>query len=61
MSSNSVVVSGSSNRALAYRIAAALGAENGQVEIRKFPDNEKYVRVASDVKGRSVVLVQSMA
>ncbi|MDG7044090.1 MAG: ribose-phosphate diphosphokinase [Nitrososphaerota archaeon] len=61
MSSNSVVVSGSSNRALAYRIAAALGAENGQVEIRKFPDNEKYVRIASDVKGRSVVLVQSMA
>jgi len=56
-----MIVSGSSNRALAYKVAEALGAENGQVEIRKFPDNEKYVRIDSDVKGRAVVLVQSMA
>ena len=39
------------------RLVAALGAELGSLETRRFPDGETYVRLASGVEGRSVVLV----
>lgn len=39
------------------RLVAALGAELGSLETRRFPDGETYARLASDVEGRSVVLV----
>lgn len=39
------------------RLIAALGAELGSLETRRFPDGETYVRLASDVEGRSVALV----
>jgi ribose-phosphate pyrophosphokinase len=55
-----VIVSGSSNTPLAYLIAKRLGVQPAKVEIRKFPDNEKYVRIDSDVNGKDVFIVQSM-
>ncbi|WP_242927202.1 ribose-phosphate pyrophosphokinase [Pontibacter vulgaris] len=45
------------NETLTQSLAAILGAELGETEIRHFPDGESYVRVLSDVKAKSVVLV----
>ncbi|MCA1529069.1 ribose-phosphate pyrophosphokinase [Bradyrhizobium yuanmingense] len=45
------------NEAIATSIAAALGAQIGRVEQRKFPDEETYLRLDSDVNGLQVVIV----
>jgi ribose-phosphate pyrophosphokinase len=42
---------------LADDITALLGADRGAVEVRAFPDGERYQRLASPVEGRDVVLV----
>ncbi|WP_339913138.1 ribose-phosphate pyrophosphokinase [uncultured Brevundimonas sp.] len=49
------------NEAFAERIAEAGGFELGQLETRHFPDGESYVRLVSDVAGRPVDLVCSLA
>jgi ribose-phosphate pyrophosphokinase len=38
-------------------LAAALGAELGEIETRRFPDGETYLRYASPVAGRRVILL----
>ena len=48
------------NEALATRLGPRLGAEIGRAEFRRFPDGETYVRLDSDVAGRSVVLVSTL-
>lgn len=45
---------------MASRLAPLLDAEHGEVETRRFPDGETYVRIASPVKGRRIVLVTSL-
>lgn len=45
------------NEAFAARLARASGAELGEVETRRFPDGETYVRLLSDPKGRAVDIV----
>lgn len=45
------------NEKLTDSLAAILGADRGQAEIRPFPDGETYIRILSEVKGRHVVLV----
>ena len=45
------------NDAIAQLVAAALGARIGRIEMRKFPDEETYLRLDSDVNGRQVVIV----
>lgn len=45
------------NEAMAERIATTLAAPIGQLETRRFPDQETYVRLRSDVAGLSVALV----
>ncbi|MEM3487804.1 MAG: ribose-phosphate diphosphokinase, partial [Conexivisphaerales archaeon] len=55
-----VIVPGSSNAPLAFLIAKRLGVNPAVVEIRKFPDSEKYVRIDSDVNGKNVFIIQSM-
>ena len=42
---------------LAERVVAAGSFAVGQVEIRSFPDGERYLRVQTDVASRDVVLV----
>ncbi len=54
-----VIVSGSSNTSLAFLVAKQLSTLPAKVEIRKFPDNEKYVRIDSDVNGKNVFIIQS--
>ena len=45
------------NEAMAQRIARAGDLELGQIETRRFPDGETYLRHLSPLEGRSVVLV----
>jgi ribose-phosphate pyrophosphokinase len=49
------------NERLAQAIAAKAGADLGDLETRRFPDEETYLRVASDVAGREVALVCTLA
>jgi ribose-phosphate pyrophosphokinase len=57
MSSDALVISVLRKDALAEGVRAALGAAAGTVELRRFPDDETYVRFETDPKGRDVVLV----
>lgn len=56
---NVFVVSGSASRRLGDSLAHHLGATLAKTEIRRFPDGECYVRIASDLKDQEVVLVQT--
>lgn len=48
------------NEDLAEKLVVRLDAELGQVIIRRFPDGESYVRVDSEVRARSVLVVSTM-
>jgi ribose-phosphate pyrophosphokinase len=54
------IVGGSSSDALAAKVARELGMKSAKLEIRKFPDGEKYLRVLEEVKGEDVVVIQSI-
>ncbi len=49
------------NEAMAGAIASRRGAELGRLETRRFPDEETYLRIASDVRGRQVDIVCTLA
>lgn len=49
------------NEIFARRLAEAGGWELGEIETRRFPDGESYVRILSDVADRSVYLVCTLA
>ena len=55
-----IVIGGSSSEALASGVAKELGTKAGALEIRRFPDGEKYLRILSDVKGQNVAVIQSI-
>lgn len=48
------------NENLTQKLVRHLGAEAGAAEIRKFPDDETYIRIKSDVRNKEVVLVCSL-
>jgi ribose-phosphate pyrophosphokinase len=52
----SIVLALPGNEALARALAGRLGAEAGELELRRFPDGETYVRLPGSVAGRAVVL-----
>jgi ribose-phosphate pyrophosphokinase len=45
------------NETLTQQLSSRLGIEIGLLETRRFPDGETYVRVLTDISGRSVVMV----
>lgn len=45
------------NEAAARRLADALGAETGALDVRRFPDGESYLRFRCEPAGRAVALV----
>ncbi len=45
------------NETMAQSLAASLDAKTGDVEIRKFPDGETYLRLLGDVDGREIMIV----
>lgn len=61
MSALPIVMPLPGSEALGRDLAAQLRAELGVLETRQFPDGESYVRVRSDVAGRTVILVCSLA
>jgi ribose-phosphate pyrophosphokinase len=55
-----LLIGGSASDVLALKVARELGITISKLHIRKFPDGEKYVRILDDVKGKDVVVIQSM-
>jgi len=55
-----IVIGGPTCESLTSKVAKELGVEVGKLEVRRFPDGEKYLRVLSDVKGQSVAVIQSI-
>jgi ribose-phosphate pyrophosphokinase len=54
------IIGGSASDALATKVARELGVKSGKLEIKKFPDGEKYLRVLDDVKGEDIAVIQSI-
>jgi ribose-phosphate pyrophosphokinase len=48
------------NEALAHSLAGTLDAEIGQVSVRRFPDQESYIRVDTPVAGSDIVVACSL-
>ncbi len=55
-----LVFGGSRSAGLAWDVAKSLGCETGKSEVRKFPDGESYVKLASKVSGAECAVVQSV-
>ena len=55
-----IVLGGSASTELAEKVAKEMGVELGRLELKRFPDGEKYVRVLEDVAGKDVAVVQSL-
>ena len=53
------VVGGSASQRLAGELAKVLKAKLAKVEIKRFPDDECYVRIDEDLDGEEVFLVQT--
>lgn len=49
------------NEKLAAELARLRQGECGALEVRRFPDGESYVRIASDMDGKDVVFVATLA
>jgi len=56
---NLKIFSGNSNPELAINVCKYLGIPVGGVQIDRFPDGEKVIRVEDDVRGRDCFVVQS--
>jgi ribose-phosphate pyrophosphokinase len=55
-----IILGGSASTNLAERVAKELGQKTAAIEIKRFPDGEKYIRIHDDVKGKDVAVVQSL-
>ena len=55
------IISGTSNRALALKIAKKLNLKLVDAEISKFKNGEKRVWIKEDLNGENVVVVQSFS
>lgn len=56
-----ILLSGSSNKPLAQKIADAMGITLGDIELSAFTNGERRVWVKEDVKGKDVALIQSFS
>jgi len=59
MSLNIKIFSGSSNRALAEKIAQKTGNELGSVVIKRFSDGEIWVKYGENIRGSEMFIIQS--
>lgn len=55
-----LILGGSASQPLAEKVAKELGQNPGKIEIKRFPDGEKYLRIHDNVKDEEVVVVQSL-
>ncbi len=56
-----ILLSGSSNRLLAQKIAKAMGQPLGKTELSTFKNGERRVHVTEEVKGQDIGLIQSFS
>jgi ribose-phosphate pyrophosphokinase len=56
-----LIVAMPGNESMARALAARLDAEVADLELRQFPDEETYLRFLTDLQGRSLVVVSSLA
>jgi ribose-phosphate pyrophosphokinase len=56
-----VVVQGSASPALSSKLSKEMGWRLVRPEMRRFPDGEIYLRIASGLRGQEVVVVQSLS
>ncbi|MBT7066697.1 MAG: ribose-phosphate pyrophosphokinase-like domain-containing protein, partial [Verrucomicrobia bacterium] len=49
---------GSSNPALAEKIANYIGAPLGEIDITRFPDGEIFAKVKENIRGKDVFVLQ---
>ncbi len=54
-----IIVSGSASQQLSKTLAEKMGVSLANVEVRRFPDTECYVRIHDDLAGEDVVVVQT--
>ena len=54
-----IVVGGSASKALSRELALQIDCQIADVEIKRFPDQECYVKVQEDLSDREVIIVQS--
>ena len=55
-----IILGGSASTRLAEKVARELGQKPGRIEIKKFPDGERYIRIHEDVKSQDVAVIQSL-
>jgi ribose-phosphate pyrophosphokinase len=55
-----IILGGSASTKLAEKVAKELGQQPGKMEVKKFPDGERYIRIHEDVKGKDVAVIQSL-
>ena len=55
-----IIFGGSSAETLASKVAQELHLKLGSLDVRRFPDGEKYLRVLDDVKNENVAVIQSI-
>jgi len=54
-----LIIGGSASRPLAEKVARELGVSISELDVRRFPDGEKYLRVLDNVSGEDVAVIQS--
>jgi len=55
-----IIIGCSRSRALAKRISELLHIEHSDLEVKKFPDGELYIKFNSELKNKEVILVQTL-
>lgn len=58
MAADLKIFSGSANRPLAQRIADYVGVALGDATVRSFPDQETFVKINENIRGRDIYIVQ---
>lgn len=56
-----VILSGQANQELVNRLAPKMGAVRGEVDLQKFPNGEKRVRILTPLQRKEVIIVQSLS
>lgn len=54
------IFTGNANPELAERIARYLKVKLGEIEIKRFPDGEIFVKIKENIRGRDVFIIQSI-
>ncbi|MDZ4199473.1 MAG: ribose-phosphate pyrophosphokinase [Kiritimatiellia bacterium] len=55
------ILSGTAHPALAKSIVEYLGEPLGEVDIRRFPDGETFVKIVANIRGRDVFILQPIS